>query len=140
MYKLAFGQSAPVEVRMRLPSSPLSILATLCSVIVPAGVGLTAPVWLMVIGVKLDKAASVGAEIVGVTVVACIALFAAYWVVLRPRIRAAEPAAANVTYAPEDNSARDHFVHGLVWMLFIVPFVLVIFSFIYGQLDKLSLD
>ncbi|RAU22341.1 hypothetical protein CU669_09500 [Paramagnetospirillum kuznetsovii] len=125
---------------MRLPSSPLGIFATLCAVIVPAGAGLTAPVWLMVMGVKLDKAASVGAEIVGVTVLACLGLFAAYWVLLRPRILASLPATSDGQYAPVDNTARDRFVHMLVWVLFILPFILVIVSFIFGQLEKLSID
>ncbi len=124
---------------MRLPNSPLAIFATLCALIIPAGAGLTAPVWLMVMGVRLDKAASVGSEIVGVTVLACVALFAAYWVLLRPRLTQAE-VKPDGAYAPVDNAARDRFVHAIVWALFIVPFVLVIFSFILGQLEKLSLD
>lgn len=124
---------------MRLPSSPLAIFATLCAVIVPAGAGLTAPVWLMVMGVRLDKAAGIGAEIVGVTVLACIALFGAYWLILRPRIQASATVVA-VEQGPVDTSARDRFVHAVVWLLFIVPFILVIISFIFGQLEKLSLE
>lgn len=124
---------------MRLPRSPLAVFATLCSVIVPAGVGLTAPVWLMVIGVKLDRAAAIGANIVGVTVMACIALGAAYWVFLRPRL-AAMPVADAASFAEEDNTMRDRMVHALVWALFVVPFVLIIVGFIVGQLDKVSLD
>jgi hypothetical protein len=124
---------------MRLPRSPLAVFATLCSVIVPAGVGLTAPVWLMVMGVKLDRAAAIGADIVGVTVMACVALGAAYWVFLRPRLESAasmDPA----HYAPEDNTVRDRMIHAVVWALFVVPFVLIIVGFIVGQLDKVSVD
>ena len=124
---------------MRLPQSPLTIFATLCSVIVPAGVGLTAPVWLMVMGVKLDRAAAIGANIVGVTVLACIALGAAYWVFLRPRL-AAMPVVDPAQYAEEDNTLRDRMIHAVVWALFVVPFVLIIVGFIVGQLEKVSLD
>ena len=124
---------------MRLPQSPLAIFATLCAIIVPAGVGLTAPVWLMVMGVKLDRAAGIGANIVGVTVLACAALGGAYWVFLRPRIEAARPA-ASVTYAEEDNTFRDRMIHAIVWALFVVPFILIIAGFIVGQLEKVSID
>ena len=124
---------------MRLPRSPLAVFATLCSLIVPAGVGLTAPVWLMVMGVKLDRAAAIGANIVGVTVMACVALAAAYWVFLRPRLEtsvAMDPA----HYAVEDHTTRDRMIHAVVWVLFVLPFVLVIVGFIVGQLDKVSVD
>ena len=124
---------------MRLPQSPLAIFATLCSVIVPAGVGLTAPVWLMVMGVKLDRAAAIGANIVGVTVMACVALGGAYWVFLRPRLETA-PAMDPAHYAEEDNTMRDRMIHAVVWALFVVPFVLIIVGFIVGQLDKVSVD
>lgn len=122
---------------MRLPKSPLAVFATLCAVIVPAGVGLTAPVWLMVMGVKLDRAAGIGADIVGVTVLACVALGAAYWVFIRPRLDTAGPSATG-TYVEEDNSTRDRFIHAIVWALFVVPFVLIIVGFIVGQLDKIA--
>lgn len=124
---------------MRFPSSPLAVFATLCAVIVPAGVGLTAPVWLMVMGVKLDRAAGIGADIVGVTVMACVALGAAYWVFLRPRLKAVQ-AVDPASFAEQDNSLRDRMVHAVVWTLFVVPFVLIIVGFIVGQLDKLSVD
>ena len=124
---------------MRLPSSPLAIFAMLCSVIVPAGVGLTAPVWLMVMGVRLDRAAAIGANIVGVTVMACIALGAAYWVFLRPRL-AAMPVVDVSNLPEEDNTMRDRVIHAVVWALFVVPFVLIIVGFIVGQLDKVSVD
>ena len=127
------------EDSMRLPKSPFAVFATLCAVIVPAGIGLTAPVWLMVMGVKLDRAAGIGANIVGVTILACVALGAAYWVFLRPRLETARPDVA-VTYAEEDNSVRDRMIHAVVWALFVVPFVLIIIGFIVGQLDKISLD
>ena len=124
---------------MRLPKSPLAIFVTLCAVIVPAGVGLTAPIWLMVMGVKLDRAAGIGANIVGVTVLACAALAGAYWVFLRPRLEQARPA-NSVTYAEQDHTARDRMVHAIVWALFVVPFVLIIVGFIVGQLEKIALD
>ncbi len=124
---------------MRLPRSPLAVFATLCAVIVPAGVGLTAPIWLMVMGVRLDRAAGIGANIVGVTVLACAALAGAYWVVLRPRLEAARPT-ASVTYVEQDNTLRDRMIHAIVWALFVVPFVLIIVGFIVGQLDKISVD
>ncbi|MDO8606591.1 MAG: hypothetical protein Q7R40_08650 [Phaeospirillum sp.] len=124
---------------MRLPRSPLAVFATLCAVIIPAAAGLTAPVWLMVMGVKLDRAAGIGADIVGVTVLACVALAGAYWVFLRPRIEAARPLVAGA-YADEDTTLRDRVIHTVVWMLFVVPFVLVIIGFIMGQLDKVSVE
>lgn len=124
---------------MRLPRSPLTVFATLCAVIVPAGAGLTAPVWLMVMGIRLDRAAGIGANIVGVTVLACAALGAAYWVFLRPRLETAR-SLTPIPHADEDTSVRDRMVHALVWMLFVVPFVLIIVGFIVGQLDKVSVD
>ena len=124
---------------MRLPRSPLAVFATLCAVIVPAGIGLTAPVWLMVMGVKLNRAAEIGANIVGVTVLACAALAAAFWVFLRPRLEAARSADPK-TYAEQDHTARDRVVHAIVWALFVVPFVLIIVGFIVGQLDKVLAD
>jgi len=119
---------------MRLPQSPLSIFATLCALIVPAGVGLTAPVWLMVMGIKLDVAAGIGARIVGVTVLACAALAGAYFLVLRPRLEPAAPAGPDL--GREHNPLRDRLVHSIVWALFVVPFVLIILGFIIGQLEK----
>ena len=119
---------------MRLPSSPLGIFLVICAVLLPAGAGLTAPVWLMVMGVRLDVAAAIGSRIVGVTALACAGLGLVYWLVLRPRLVAA-PVLAHVD-VPEDNSVRDRLVHALVWCLFLVPFVLVVVGFIVGQLDK----
>lgn len=124
---------------MRLPRSPLAIFATLCALFLPAGAGLTAPVWLMVMGVRLDLAAEIGARIVGVTVLACAALGAAYWVVLRPRLEAGLPA-VTVDLGREHNPARDRLVHAIVWALFVVPFVLIIVGFIVGQLEKAVID
>ncbi|BAE50153.1 hypothetical protein amb1349 [Paramagnetospirillum magneticum AMB-1] len=91
----------------------------------------------MVMGVRLDLAASIGSRIVGVTVLACAALALVYRLVLRPRLQA-HPIAAPVMAADgpaEDNSARDRVVHALVWCLFLVPFVLLVVGFIVGQLD-----
>ncbi|CAA7627661.1 conserved membrane hypothetical protein [Candidatus Terasakiella magnetica] len=127
---------------MRLPRSPLTIFATLCALLVPAGAGLTAPVWLMVMGVPLHRAAEIGARIVGVTTLACAGLVTAYWIFLRPRITA-ERLAAGPVHIPARisvNPGRDRMVHTIVWMLFVVPFVLIIVGFIVGQLDQVSAD
>jgi hypothetical protein len=122
---------------MRLPTSPLGIFLIICAVVLPAGAGLTAPVWLMVMGVRLDVAASIGSRIVGVTALACTALGLVYWLVLRPRLAAMPVIAAVVADGPpEDHSARDRTVHALVWGLFLLPFVLVVVGFIVGQLDS----
>ena len=123
---------------MRFPSSPLGIFSSICAVILPAGAGLTAPVWLMVMGMKLDRAAEIGSRIVGVTALACVALAGAYWVLLRPRIlaeRALAPA-AGPDLGREMNPTRDRLVHAFVWILFLLPFVLIVVGFIVGQIDK----
>jgi hypothetical protein len=126
---------------MTLPRSPLAVFLTLCCLFLPTGAGLTAPVWLMVMGARLDVAADVGSRIVGVTILACVALGAAYMVLLRPRIAAARAAAGPVAdHGPEDNTMRDRLVHMVVWVLFVVPFVLIIVGFIVGQLEKLAVD
>ncbi|ARJ67349.1 hypothetical protein WV31_17605 [Magnetospirillum sp. ME-1] len=120
---------------MRLPSSPLGIFLVICAVLLPAGAGLTAPVWLMVMGVRLDIAAAIGSRIVGVTVLACACLGLVYRLVIRPRLVIAAPVMVE-TGPLQENPARDRIVHALVWCLFLVPFVLVVISFIVGQLDK----
>ncbi len=125
---------------MRLPRSPLAVFATLCALFLPAGAGLTAPVWLMVMGARLDRAAEIGSRIVGVTVLACVALVGAYWVFLRPRVEASRLAAAGVVHGAEDNTVRDRVIHAVVWALFVVPFVLIIVGFIVGQVDKIAID
>jgi len=124
---------------MRLPSSPLGIFLVICAVLLPAGAGLTAPVWLMVMGMRLDLAASIGARIVGVTALACLGLGIVYRLVLRPRLAVlpvAAPIAALEGGAEADSSARDRMVHAVVWCLFLIPFVLIVVGFIVGQLDK----
>lgn len=119
---------------MRLPSSPLGIFLSICAVVVPAGIGLTAPVWLMIMGMRLDLAASMGARIVGVTVVCCAALALAYRLVIRPRL--ALPAAA---VAVDDGPvAESRLVHMIVWCLFLLPFALIVVGFIIGQLDQVT--
>jgi hypothetical protein len=127
---------------MRLPSTPLGIFLVLCAVLVPAGAGLTAPVWLMVMGVRLDVAASVGAEIVGVTVLACIVLGVLYRFVLYPRLSLAVPVTAGGATMAADETPEPHpqsgLVHNLIWALFLVPFVLIIVGFIVGQLEKVA--
>ncbi|KIL99873.1 hypothetical protein CCC_02662 [Paramagnetospirillum magnetotacticum MS-1] len=127
---------------MRLPTSPLGIFLIICAVLVPAGAGLTAPVWLMVMGMRLDVAAAIGSRIVGVTALACAGLGLIYWLVLRPRILAAAPLTvqpmAAVEGPAEDHSARDRMVHTLVWCLFLLPFILIVVGFIVGQLDSVS--
>jgi hypothetical protein len=127
---------------MRLPKSPLAIFGTLCALFVPAGAGLTAPIWLMVMGVPLNKAAEIGARIVGVTALACAALAAAYFLILRPRLETGEAVEHPALTAAEKagNLLRDRFVHMLVWVLFVLPFVLVIVGFIVGQLEKAGID
>ncbi|CUW39042.1 conserved membrane protein of unknown function [Magnetospirillum sp. XM-1] len=120
---------------MRLPSSPFGIFLVICAVLLPAGAGLTAPVWLMVMGMRLDVAAAIGARIVGVTALACACLGLVYWLVIRPRLAVAPPVAVE-TGPIAENPARDRLVHALVWCLFLVPFVLVVVGFIVGQLDK----
>ncbi len=125
---------------MRLPSSPLAVFATLCALILPTGAGLTAPIWLMVMGVRLDKAAAIGGEIIGVTVLAAAILFAAYWFLLRPRIEPVRPTVSRDGLPSENTERRDRMVHAVVWALFVLPFMLVVISFIYGQLEKLGLD
>ena len=125
---------------MRFPSSPLGIFSCICAVILPAGAGLTAPVWLMVMGVRLDRAAEIGSRIDGVTALACVALAAAYWVFLRPRILA-ERALAPATgpdQGRELDPARDRMIHLFVWILFLLPFVLIVVGFIVGQLEKVA--
>jgi hypothetical protein len=128
---------------MRLPSTPLGIFLVLCAVLLPAGAGLTAPVWLMVMGVRLDVAASIGAEIVGVTVLALAVLGILYRLVLHPRLAAMAPVAAVGAPATADDEddvdpAHQRLVHGLIWALFLVPFVLIIVGFIVGQLEKVA--
>lgn len=108
----------------------------------PAGAGLTAPVWLMVMGVRLDVAAHYGAEIVGVTVIALVVLGLAYRLILHPRVMAAMPVVAGgapmVDEGREVNPARDRLVHSLIWALFLVPFVLIVVGFIINQLEKVA--
>jgi hypothetical protein len=133
----------PFEVTMRLPSTPATIFATLCALFVPTGAGLTAPIWLMVMGVPLNKAAEVGSRIVGVTVLACGALAAAYFLILRPRIESNQPSGPALAAEQEPhrhNPRQQRLVHAIVWTLFVLPFVLIIVGFIVGQLDKLSID
>lgn len=117
---------------MRLPSSPLGIFLSICAVLVPAGIGLTAPVWLMIMGMRLDLAASMGARIVGVTVLCCAALALAYRFVIRPRL-VPLPTTAAVDDGPV---AESRLVHMIVWCLFLLPFVLIVVGFIIGQLDQ----
>ncbi|WP_096701002.1 hypothetical protein [Magnetospirillum sp. 15-1] len=124
---------------MRLPSSPLGIFLVICAVLLPAGAGLTAPVWLMVMGMRLDVAAAIGARIVGVTALACLCLGVLYRLVLWPRLAAmtvAAPMAAADGALEADNSVRDRMVHAVVWCLFLLPFILIVVGFIVGQLDK----
>jgi hypothetical protein len=125
---------------MRLPSSPLGIFLVICAVLLPAGAGLTAPVWLMVMGVRLDVAASIGARIVGGTALACAGLGLLYRLVLQPRLAALAPPApldgGGGDSAVAADPGRDRLVHALVWCLFLLPFVLIVVSFIVGQVDK----
>jgi hypothetical protein len=128
---------------MRLPSSPLGIFLVICAVLLPAGAGLTAPVWLMVMGGRLDVAASIGARIVGGTALACAGLGLLYRLVLQPRLAALAPPAppgggsgGSAAAAVAADPARDRLVHALVWCLFLLPFVLIVVSFIVGQVDK----
>ena len=124
---------------MRLPSSPLGIFLVICAVLLPAGAGLTAPVWLMVMGVRLDVAADIGARIVGVTALACAGLAVLYRLVLRPRLAAMAPPAAEAFAGAGDVPAdplRDRLVHAMVWCLFLLPFVLIVVGFIVGQVDR----
>ncbi|MBI3446011.1 MAG: hypothetical protein HY055_11800 [Magnetospirillum sp.] len=125
---------------MRFPASPLGIFASICAVLLPAGAGLTAPVWLMVMGVRLDRAAEIGSRIVGVTVLACAALAGAYWLFLRPRIQASRALApaAGPDLGRIDDPVRDRLVHAFVWILFLLPFVLIVVGFIVGQIDKVA--
>lgn len=124
---------------MRLPSSPFGIFLVICAVLLPAGAGLTAPVWLMVMGVRLDVAADIGARIVGVTALACVGLAVLYRLVLRPRLAAMAPPAAEAFAGAGEASAdpvRDRLVHAMVWCLFLLPFVLIVVGFIVGQVDR----
>lgn len=120
-----------------------SVFAAVCAVLIPAGVGLTAPLWLAFEGLPLHVANRIGVEIVeGTTVV--VAVFAClWWFVLRPRIEFIHPVATEDDGEADPAapmSAKDRLVHAIVWALFVVPFILIIIGLIKGQIEKMAID
>jgi hypothetical protein len=130
----------------RLPNSPLFILAAILAFVMPAGIGLTAPMWLFAMGMKLDVANTVGLRIIGVTTLMLTLAGGGWMVVVKPWNRPHHPPKPEHDEDDEDEAAeeeqelsfQDRMIHMIILLLFVVPFALIIIGFIKGQLEALA--
>ena len=97
------------------------------------------PIWLYARGLPLDKASAVGVPIFGVTAAVLAVMGAIYGLFLRPKTSStARPVAVEAEAEPDPVTNR--IVHIVIWLLFTLPFILIIIGFIHNQLESLSID
>jgi hypothetical protein len=123
---------------MKFRASPGIVIAAICSVLIPAAAGLTAPIWLALRGLPLKVANEVGTNIFGATSVVLAVFLLLFWFVVRPRLDYSPVVIADETDAERERAevTKGRLVHAVFMLLFVLPFVLVLISVILGQMEK----